>query len=240
MGEGMGRKNKHRIICAIDTGDLDTALATVKKLKDYCGAFKIGHALTLPHGLSVIDRLQDAGAERIFLDLKFHDIPNSVGVAVREAAKHNVWMMTLHLSGGMAMLSAAVEEARFYSMSERPLLVGVSVLTSLDQKMLNEELGVNRDIKDHMLKLSEMGMRAGLDGMVCSIHEAPDLRAWMPKAVLVTPGIRVAGGDLNDQSRVGDGQDAIDAGADYMVIGRALTGSNDPEKTLADLRLCDD
>lgn len=236
----MARKNKHRIICALDTGNLDDAIATVKRLGEYCGAFKIGHALTLPNGLSVIDRLQDAGAERIFLDLKFHDIPNSVGVAVREAAKHNVWMMTVHLSGGMAMLGAAVEEAKFYSVTERPLIVGVSVLTSLDQDMLTTQLGVNRDLKDHMLKLSEMGMRAGLDGVVCSVHEAPDLRAWLPKAILVTPGIRVSSGDVHDQSRVGDGKDAIDAGADYMVIGRELTGSKDPEKTLADLRLCDD
>lgn len=240
MGEGMGRKNKHRIICALDTGNLSDAIATVTRLKDYCGAFKIGHALTLPNGLSVIDRLQDAGAERIFLDLKFHDIPNSVGIAVREAAKHHVWMMTLHLSGGPAMLSAAVEEAQFLSETEQPLLVGVSVLTSMDQETLTDKIGVQREIKDHMLKLSEMGIEAGMDGMVCSVEEAADMRAWFPHAVIVTPGIRAHSGDLHDQSRVGDGQDAIEAGADYLVIGRPLTGSDDPERALQELRLCDD
>lgn len=236
----MGRKNKHKIICALDTGNLDLALAMVGKLRDYCGAFKIGHALTLPHGLSVIDRLQDAGAERVFLDLKFHDIPNSVGIAVREAAIHHVWMMTLHLSGGPAMLSAAVEEAKFLSETERPMLVGVSVLTSLDQDTLTDKIGVQREIKDHMLKLSEMGIQAGMDGMVCSVEEAADMRAWFPHSVIVTPGIRAHSGELHDQTRVGDGKDAIDAGADYLVIGRALTDADDPELALHELRLCDD
>ncbi|MFM9873726.1 MAG: orotidine-5'-phosphate decarboxylase [Fimbriimonadaceae bacterium] len=236
----MGRKNKHHIICALDTGDVNVALATVERLKDYCGAFKIGHALTLPNGLSVIDRLQDAGAERVFLDLKFHDIPSSVGIAVREAAKHRVWMMTVHLSGGPAMLSAAVEEAKFLSETERPLLVGVSVLTSMDQETLNEKLGVQREIKDHMLKLSEMGMQTGMDGMVCSVEEVADMRSWFPKAVLVTPGIRAHSGALQDQTRVGDGRDALNAGSDYLVIGRPLTGADDPEKALQELRLCDD
>lgn len=233
----MARRNRHHIIAALDTGNLDEALAAVKRLSPYCGAFKIGHALTLPNGLSVVDRLQDAGAERIFLDLKFHDIPNSVGIAVREAARHNVWMLTLHLSGGPAMLTAAAEEAKFYSEDERPLLVGVSVLTSIDEAMLSEQLGVGRDLKDHMLKLSEMGIRSGLDGLVCSVEEATDMRAWMPKAVIVTPGIRADGGDRHDQSRVGDGQDALDAGADYLVIGRALVKADDPEEALASLRL---
>ncbi len=219
---------------------MNEALATVKRMKDFCGAFKIGHALTLPNGLSVIDQLQDAGAERIFLDLKFHDIPNSVGIAVREAAKRNVWMLTLHLSGGPAMLSAAVEEAQFHSENERPLLVGVSVLTSMDQGTLTDKLGVQREIKDHMLKLSELGIEAGMDGMVCSVEEAADMRAWFPHAVIVTPGIRSHAGELHDQTRVGDGKDAIDAGADYLVIGRALAGASDPEQALSELRLCDD
>lgn len=240
MVGGMGRRNKHRIICALDTGDLEVALASVRKLREFCGAFKIGHALTLPNGLEVIDRLQDAGAERIFLDLKFHDIPSSVGIAVREAAKHKVWMMTLHLSGGPAMLSAAAEEAKMVTVSDRPLLVGVSVLTSMDEKTLNDDLGVGRTIEEHMVHLSELGMRAGIDGVVCSVHEAAALRATLPhQAVLVTPGIRANHGESHDQTRIGDGRDAIAAGADYMVIGRALTEAADPEQALNDLRLCD-
>ncbi|MBS1707477.1 MAG: orotidine-5'-phosphate decarboxylase [Armatimonadetes bacterium] len=228
---------RHKIICALDTGDLGEALATVKRLKEHCGAFKIGHGLTLPNGLDVIDRLRDAGAERVFLDLKFHDIPNSVAVGVREAAKRGVWMLTLHLSGGPAMVTAAVEEARTQAIGEAPLLVGVSVLTSLNEHDLHEHLGTNRSVLEHMSILSEMGMGCGLDGVVCSVHEAVAIRSRIGKGVIVTPGIRPAHGDLNDQRRVGDGRAALDAGADYMVIGRALTSHPDPVRALADLGL---
>ncbi|MBX3114726.1 MAG: orotidine-5'-phosphate decarboxylase [Fimbriimonadaceae bacterium] len=238
--KGMGNRNQHKIICALDTGNLEHAINTVKRLKDYVGAFKIGHALTLPNGLDVIDRLQDAGATRIFLDLKFHDIPNSVAVAVREAAKHRVWMLTVHLSGGPAMLSAAAEEAKMFGQVERPLLVGVSVLTSLDEQDLRDHLGVMRSLEEHMIALSEMGMNAGIDGLVCSVHEASILKKQHHGAVIVTPGIRAAGEEVNDQQRVGDGKDAIDAGSDYLVIGRALTGAGDPEAALRSLRLIEE
>ena len=124
-----------QVICALDTPHLDEAITTVSKLKSYVGAFKIGHALTLSHGLDVLEYLRDAGAGRIFLDLKFHDIPNSVALAVAEASKRGVWMMTLHISGGPAMMTAAVEEARSAGEDKRPLLVGVSVLTSLDERV---------------------------------------------------------------------------------------------------------
>src|SRR5476649_2509411 len=123
----MERINK-KVICALDTPDLDEAIRITTRLAPHVGAFKVGHALTLPHGLDVVDRLKDAGANRIFLDLKFHDIPNSVALAVSEAAKRGVWMMTLHISVGPAMMTAAVEEARSTGEDMRPLLVGVSVL----------------------------------------------------------------------------------------------------------------
>ncbi len=233
----MSTGNRHRIIGALDTGSKEEALATVRAMAPYCGAFKIGHALTMPHGLDVVDELMKAGAERIFLDLKFHDIPNSVAIAVREAARHGVWMLTLHLSGGRAMVTAAVEEARSFGAGARPLLVGVSVLTSLEQRDLDVDLGINRSIEDHMVALSEMGIECGLDGVVCSVQEAAALRARLPRAILVTPGIRTHDGEFHDQERVGDGTDAIEAGADYLVVGRALMGSGDPESALAGLRL---
>lgn len=228
---------RRKVICAIDTGDLDEAVATVKRVSPYASAFKIGHGLTLPYGLDVIDRLQDAGAERIFLDMKLHDIPNSVGVGVREAAKHGVWMLTLHLSGGPAMVTAAVEEAQMYGEDRRPLLVGVSVLTSLSQHDLTDHLGTNRSIEEHMLYLSRLGVDCGLDGVVCSVHEASAIRQEIGTAVIVTPGIRPHKADTQDQQRVGDGQDAIQAGADYLVVGRALTARDDLEQALVDLRL---
>lgn len=229
---------KHKLICSLDTGEVGEALDAVRRMRDYCGAFKIGHGLVLPNGLDVIDRLQDAGAERIFLDMKFHDIPSSVAIGVREAAKKKVWMLTVHLSGGPAMITAAMEEAKQYSEEDRPCVVGVSVLTSLDQRFLNDSLGIDRTIEDHMVRLSSEGVANGIDGVVCSIHEARSIRqAIGHEAVIVTPGIRARHGKTDDQTRVGDGRDALDAGADYLVIGRALSNCDDPEKALAELRL---
>ena len=221
-----------QVICALDTGNLDEALQITRKLSKYVGAFKIGHALTLPHGLDVVDRLKEAGAERIFLDLKFHDIPNSVALAVCEAAKHGVWMMTLHLSGGPAMIQAAVEEANQCSMETRPMLVGVSVLTSLDQHTLTEHLGVQRDLEDHMIRLSKMGMDYDLDGVVCSPHEVGAIRKAIGHGIIVTPGIRLPGTDKHDQIRTGDAASTLRDGANYLVIGRALTSAENPDVVL--------
>jgi orotidine-5'-phosphate decarboxylase len=226
-----------QIICALDTSNLDEAVETVKKLSGQVGAFKVGHALTLPHGLSVISRLRDAGASRIFLDLKFHDIPNSVALAVREAARHGVWMMTLHIAGGPSMMTAAVEETHCYNEDERPLLVGVSVLTSLDQNILSNDLAVNRTIEDHMVHLSKLALQCDMDGVVCSPQEVKALRTALGhKGVIVTPGIRLSQGDTHDQKRTGDAGQALADGADYLVVGRALTHSPDVEKTLEQFR----
>lgn len=204
-----------------------------KRLSKSVGAFKIGHALTLQHGLEVVSRLKDAGAERIFLDLKFHDIPNSVALAVREAARHGVWMMTLHISGGPAMIQAAVMEANQCSIEKRPCLVGVSVLTSLDQHTLREHLGIERNLEDHMIKLSRMAMDYEMDGVVCSPHEIAAIRqAIGHQGIIVTPGIRPPGGETHDQVRTGDAATALQQGANYLVIGRALTSAADPEAVL--------
>jgi orotidine-5'-phosphate decarboxylase len=228
---------KRKIICAIDTGDLDEALGIVRRVGHLVGAFKIGHALTLPHGLGVIDTLREAGADRVFLDLKFHDIPNSVALGVREAARHGAWMTTLHLSGGPAMLTAAVEEAREYAVDAAPLLIGVSVLTSLDEKCLRQDLGVGRSLEEHMLCLSKMGVACGLDGVVCSVKEVPMLRHELGHAVIVTPGIRRSVDPAHDQRRTGDAQAALRGGADYLVVGRVLTDAPDPSAAMASLGL---
>ena len=207
-------------------------------MSPHVGAFKVGHALTLANGLSVIDQLHDAGANRVFLDLKFHDIPSSVALAVREAAKRGVWMLTVHITGGPAMMNAAVEQARSYSEHERPLLVGVSVLTSLDEATLNGLMGVSRSLEDQMVSLSELAMQCDLDGVVCSAQEVGKIRmALGARGILVTPGIRLAAGDTHDQKRVGEANDALANGADYLVIGRALTSAPDPVAALAGLGL---
>lgn len=227
-----------KVICALDTADLDEALETTKRLAPYVGAFKVGHALTLPHGLDVVKRIQDAGGHRVFLDLKFHDIPNSVGLAVCEAARYNIWMMTLHIVGGPAMMSAAVIEARNCPQESAPLLVGVSVLTSLDQHVLTDHLGVQRSIEDHMVYLSKLAIDCGLDGVVCSAHEVAPIRSAIGHSgIIVTPGIRPPNVESHDQKRVGSARQALGDGSDYLVIGRALANSRDVEETLVNLGL---
>lgn len=223
----------HKVVCALDTSDLAAAEKTVRRLAGKVGAFKVGHALTLNHGLDVIDRLQDAGASRIFLDLKFHDIPNSVALAVREAAKRRVWMMTVHVTGGTAMLQAAMAEACSHAVGECPLIVGVGVLTSIDDEMLRGELGVSRSMEEQLTALSELAERCELDGMVCSPQEVAAVRRVLGhERAIVVPGIRV-GGATHDQKRTGDPASAIAAGANYLVVGRALAEAPDPEEALA-------
>ncbi len=224
---------KRKVICALDTGNLDEAIGIVHKLRGHVGAFKVGHALTLPHGLDVLKRLQDEGADRIFLDLKFHDIPNSVALAVREAAKSGVWMLTLHISGGPAMMTAAVEEARYFGETGAPLLMGVAVLTSLDQHVLTDYNGVQRSLHDHILALSNVAVDCGLDGVICPAPELKSVRALVGhSAVLVTPGIRLPDGEHHDQRQVGSAVQALEDGADYLVIGRALVNCADIEGAL--------
>jgi orotidine-5'-phosphate decarboxylase len=231
----------HHVICSLDTDQIEIAKATVTRLAPHVGAFKIGHALTLGRGLGVIEELRMAGARRVFLDLKFHDIPNTVALAVREACKYGVWMMTLHASGGPAMLSAAVEEANDLPIERRPLLVGVSVLTSIDDECLNEDLGVSRSVEDQVLRLSTMAVQQGLDGVVASAHESQAIRrAVGSSAVIVTPGIRATSAATHDQKRVADAKTALANGASYLVIGRALSESQDPIQTLREFGLVDE
>lgn len=229
---------ERKVICALDTPNLEEALGAAKRLAPHVGAFKVGHALTLPHGLDVLNRFYDTGVERIFLDLKFHDIPNSVALAVREAARRKVWMLTLHTSGGPAMMTAAVEEAKSFGEAEAPLLVGVSVLTSLDQVALTQHLGIGRSVVEQTCHLSQLGMDCGLDGVVCSPHEAGAVRMQIGHAgVIVVPGIRRQGTDHHDQLRVGSASQALADGADYLVIGRPLMEAADPVATLASFQL---
>jgi orotidine-5'-phosphate decarboxylase len=229
---------ERKVICALDTSSLEEALAAARRLVPYVGAFKVGHALTLVHGLDVLGRFQDLGVERVFLDLKFHDIPNSVALAVREAARRRVWMLTLHISGGPAMMTAAVEEARSFGDTEAPLLAGVSVLTSLDQRTLTDHLGVQRSITEHMCHLSQLAVDCGLDGVVCSPQEAGAVRMQIGHAgIIVVPGIRRPGADPHDQLRVGSASQALADGADYLVIGRPLMVAEDPVATLASFQL---
>jgi orotidine-5'-phosphate decarboxylase len=219
-----------QIICALDTSDLAVATKTVQRLSPHIKHFKIGHSLVLAHSLSVIATLQDVGAEKIFLDLKFHDIPNTVAGAVREAAKYGAWMTTLHTAGGPEMMKAAAE------VPDRPLLMGVSVLTSIDEAVL-AQVGVSRNVNDQMARMSSLAIKCGIDGVISSPLEVSMLRAQLGStALIVTPGIRLPGGESHDQKRIATPHQAIADGANYLVIGRALSEADDIDFVIGQLK----
>jgi orotidine-5'-phosphate decarboxylase len=224
-----------RVLVAIDVESLSDATAMLDRLQGVLSGCKIGNQLFTAAGPAAIEAARKRGY-RVFLDLKFHDIPNTVAGAVREATRLGVFMLNVHASGGLAMLRAAAEAATRASQqfgAPRPLCLGVTVLTSLDRKALEVELGVSRSVPAHVLHLARICREAGLDGCVASPREIGALRLNLGKNwVIVTPGIRsgAAGepGSRDDQVRTATPAAAIRAGADYLVVGRPITGSPDP------------
>ncbi|BCW96244.1 MAG: orotidine-5'-phosphate decarboxylase [Fimbriimonadales bacterium] len=209
-----------RTILALDTPNLGQACDWVQQYRERVYAFKVGGALAIGHGLPIVRTLREAGAERVFLDLKFHDIPHAVALAVRQAAEFGVWMLTLHCAGGMEMLQAARAAVAEYA--NPPLLMGVTVLTSLDADALRA-VGVPRTPRAQALRLAQLAHTAGLDGVIASPWEARMLRRRIPAPFLiVTPGVRPHGYDSDDQKRVATPEQALQWGADYIVMGRAL------------------
>lgn len=197
-----------------------------RKLRGAAGLFKVGSELYTAEGPHAVDRLASFGYE-IFLDLKFHDIPNTVAGAVSAAADlHDVAMLTLHTSGGVAMMKAAREALAHRK--TRPLLLGVTVLTSLDAAAL-QQIGIRETPASQALALARLAKQADMDGVVASAHEARAIRQECgPKFLIVVPGVRPADASANDQSRVATPAEAIRAGADYLVIGRPITAAADP------------
>ncbi|HTQ09524.1 MAG TPA: orotidine-5'-phosphate decarboxylase [Fimbriimonadaceae bacterium] len=222
-----------QLICALDTDDLEEALRIIRRVSAHVGAFKIGHGLALPYGLEVVERLRDAGANRIFLDLKLHDAPDVVAAAVREAARWGVWMMTLHISGGPAMIQAAVEEANQVNIERRPLLIGISVLSSIDQRTLSNRLGITGGLTDYVVRLSRLGMDYELDGVTCPPAEVGVVRAAIGHGIIVCRGIRPTG----DAVEAGEGGTPLLEGANYIILGRALVDSPDPSAVLSSFGL---
>lgn len=209
-----------RTILALDTPNLGQACDWVQQYRDKVYAFKIGGALALGHGLPIVRTLREAGAERVFLDLKFHDIPHAVALAVRQAAEFGVWMLTLHIAGGSEMLRAA--RAAVEGFSNPPLLMGVTVLTSLDSAALRE-VGIPRTPRAQAVRLARLAKETGLSGVIASPQEARLLRKQLPSPFLiVTPGVRPAGFDADDQKRTATPEQALRWGADYLVMGRAV------------------
>lgn len=224
-----------KIIIALDFEDQKSTLNFVKKLDPAYCRLKIGSILFTRFGPALVSELMQIGFD-IFLDLKFHDIPNTVAGACRVAAELGVWMLTVHTMGGIEMLSMAKEAASFYGGATQPLVVGVTVLTSLDQADLTS-LNIEAPLSNLVSDLAESAKRAGLDGVVCSAHEANLLRQQLPSDfLLITPGIRLEADPSGDQKRIMTPHAAFEAGADYLVMGRSIIQSKDPMSILEKLQ----
>lgn len=218
------------IIVALDYPDANTALAFVERISPQYCRLKVGKQLFTRYGPALIQRLHQRGFQ-VFLDLKFHDIPNTVAAAVAAAAELGVWMVNVHASGGVRMMQAAREALRPFA-DQAPLLIAVTVLTSMQPYEL-QEIGICQSLADHTLHLARLAQQCGLDGIVCSPLEAVQCKAALNQNfILVTPGIRPAGSDNNDQRRIMTPQQAQQAGVDYMVIGRPITQAADPAHSL--------
>ena len=205
------------------------ALELAKKLNPQECKVKVGSQLFTADGPIIIDKLNELGFD-IFLDLKFHDIPNTVKKAVEVAIKMGVWMLNVHSLGGKEMLRAACEVVEKASI--KPLLVGVTVLTSLNDKSL-KEVGLGLNTEDQVLLLAELCQNEGLNGVVCSANELSVLRKHLEEDfLLVTPGIRSSGQESDDQKRISTASEAISNGADYIVIGREISNAIDPSEKI--------
>ena len=223
---------KSNVIVALDYDNKHSALTLADRLDPKYCRVKVGKELFTAAGPSVVQELSDRGFD-IFLDLKFHDIPNTVAKALSAAADLGVWMANVHASGGSRMMSAA-KQALGNSGSDM-LLIGVTVLTSMDTSDL-EEVGIKRTLSDQVLHLASMTKDSGLDGVVCSAQEARTLKESLGEDFkLVTPGIRLANSAADDQRRIVTPADAMALGSDYLVIGRPITQSADPLATLLEI-----
>ena len=221
--------NGKPVIIALDFADAKSALELAARLDPGLCRVKVGKELHTAGGPQVIDDLMRLGFD-VFLDLKFHDIPNTVASACRVAARQGVWMMNVHASGGRRMLLAAREAID--AAGVKPLLIGVTVLTSLSDAEMSE-VGFAGTAAQNVMRLATLTNDCGLDGVVCSAEEASSLKAALGSAfLLVTPGIRLEGDAKGDQQRVVTPVDAISLGADYLVIGRSITHAKDAVATL--------
>lgn len=230
------------IIVALDVPTAETALPLAERLASVVGAFKIGSELFTSAGPDIVKKIRATGAA-VFLDLKFHDIPNTVAKAVAAAVRLDVQMLTIHTGGGTGMMRAAEKSAQETARElgrKPPLILGVTILTSLDSNELSE-VGVEANVGKQVERLANLAVRAGLRGLVCSPLEIADLRQFLPREIqLVTPGIRAENDRSDDQKRTLSPREAMDAGASWLVIGRPIYAAENPraaaEKILATLR----
>lgn len=219
------------ILVAIDTTEIPRAKALVQAVAPHVGGIKLGLEFFTAHGAAGVREV--AGNVPVFLDLKFHDIPNTVAGAIRATAGINCFMMTVHACGGGDMLRAAKQAAN--ALPNQPKVVGVTVLTSMDEADLHRT-GVLSPLEEQVLNLADLANTSGLDGIVCSPREISAIRARVgSEFTLVTPGIRPAGSDKGDQKRIMTPSDALQEGSNYLVIGRPITQSDNPAQAAADI-----
>lgn len=219
-----------KVIVALDYANEVDALAFVERVSPELCRLKVGKEMFTLFGPAFVRTLVSKGFD-VFLDLKFHDIPNTVAKAVAASAELGVWMVNVHASGGLRMMTAAKEALQPYG-ERAPYLIAVTVLTSMEQDEL-ARVGVSGPLQEHVLRLAALTQEAGLDGVVCSAQEASLLKSRLGKEFkLITPGIRPAGAELGDQRRVLTPVEACAQGSDYLVIGRPITQASDPAATL--------
>ncbi len=217
------------VVVALDYAHLDAALSLAQQLDPATCRLKVGKELFTRAGPGAVNALQRLGFE-VFLDLKFHDIPHTVAQAVKAAADLGVWMVNVHAMGGRRMMDAAREALA--NAAQRPLLIAVTVLTSMEAQDL-QEMGLHGEVFEHVRRLASLSKDCGLDGVVCSAREAGDLRQlWGDAGVLVTPGIRQSGAPADDQRRTVSAREALQLGASQLVIGRPITQAPDPQAAL--------
>ncbi len=222
-----------KVIVALDYDNQADALAFVDRIDPNSCRLKVGKEMFTLFGPDFVKELHKRGFS-VFLDLKFHDIPNTCSKAVRAAAELGVWMVNVHASGGERMMTASREILEPYG-KDRPLLIGVTVLTSMEQSDL-AGIGLNIAPQDQVIRLAGLTKNSGLDGVVCSAQESAMLKNELGKEFkLVTPGIRPTGADVGDQKRIMTPSDAVIAGSDYLVIGRPITQSNNPAEVLSSI-----
>ncbi len=221
---------RERLIVALDVDNLEQAAELVRQLAGEVGMFKIGKQLFTHAGPQAVRQIQELGGE-IFLDLKFHDIPNTVAKAAIEATRLGVKMFNVHASGSLEMMRLTAKEVRRVCRQQKlrkPIMLAVTVLTSLNQDDL-QRVGVERKVADQVVRLALLTKEAGMDGVVASPHEVADIReACGQRFVIVTPGIRPSDGNRNDQQRIMTPHNAVRGGVDYIVVGRPIIEAKDP------------
>jgi orotidine-5'-phosphate decarboxylase len=226
----MTTPTKDRLVIALDLDSEREALALVDELRDAVGMFKVGHQLFTAYGPDIVRRIIEKGA-RVFLDLKYHDIPNTVASASVEAVKLGVSIFNVHALGGIDMMKAAAASARETAEKQglpRPLVLAVTILTSMDDLSLRRDLKINRSLRREVAHLAELAQRAGMSGVVASPQEIKLLRkAVRGNFVILTPGVRPAWAGNDDQKRIMTPGEAIACGADYIVIGRPVLKAAD-------------